>query len=386
MRILKVCYAYPPAYAFAGPPTKVKAIAEHLAERGHEVVVLTSRECPSLRSTSTIIDGVSVTYLGCPVRYRWSFTVNPGVWGFARRYLDTFEIVHVYGTHDLLGPVIVARARQTGVPYVIEPLGMYRAAVRSIVKKHAYRRLLGHALMKHAARVVATSDVEASQLIEDGVDPDAIVVRRNGIDLRLFGELPPRGSLRRRVGLTSQERLIVFLGRLTRMKRPHLLLEAFARVRASIEDAHLIFVGPDEDGEMQRLKERAARLGTSSSTWFTGPLYGQEKVAALHDADLFVLPSSSESFGNAAAEALAAGTPVIVTRECGIAPFIGGRAGAVVEGDVTSLADAMQRLLQDDQLRERLGVEAHAISSRLSWDEPVTQLEQVYAEIRRESA
>ena len=83
----------------------------------------------------------------------------------------------------------------------------------------------------------------------------------------------------------------------------------------------------------------AERLGVASRVLFCGPLFDAAKWEAYRDADVFVLPSQNENFGNTAAEAAAAGTPVVVTEDCGVAPLLAGIAGLVVphdaEGDFT---------------------------------------------------
>src|ERR1700693_3716714 len=85
-----------------------------------------------------------------------------------------------------------------------------------------------------------------------------------------------------------------------------------------------------------------------------GPVYGDAKWAAYRDADVFVLPSQNENFGNTAAEAVACGTPVLVTDRCGIAPLIDQRAGLVVPHNRAALEAGLRRFLDDPTLSARL--------------------------------
>ena len=87
----------------------------------------------------------------------------------------------------------------------------------------------------------------------------------------------------------------------------------------------------------------AAQMGLNGGVLFTGPLYDDAKWAAYRDADLFVLPSQNENFGNTAAEAVACGTPVLVTDRCGIAPIVDQRAGVVVPHDCAALEAGLAR-------------------------------------------
>jgi glycosyltransferase involved in cell wall biosynthesis len=122
----------------------------------------------------------------------------------------------------------------------------------------------------------------------------------------------------------------------------------------------------------------ALQLGVQSRVRFAGPLFGGAKWAAYRDADVFVLPSQNENFGNTAAEAVAAGTPVIVTEQCGIAPLLVDEAGLVVRHDAAELSRALERVLNEAQLRARLAAGCAAVTSRLDWEEPVREMEAIY--------
>lgn len=126
------------------------------------------------------------------------------------------------------------------------------------------------------------------------------------------------------------------------------------------------------------LRELAAQLGVASEVEFTGPIFGQAKWAAYRDADVFVLPSQNENFGNTAAESVAAGTPVVVTEECGIAPLLADVAGLVVKHDEGPLAKAIERVILDTELRERLVTGCTAVTARMGWEEPVREMEALY--------
>jgi len=140
----------------------------------------------------------------------------------------------------------------------------------------------------------------------------------------------------------------------------------------------LIFAGPDESGEKAKLSELASQLGVRTKIQFVGPIFGENKWAAYRDADVFVLPSQNENFGNTAAEAVAAGTPAIVTERCGIAPLLADEAGLVVPHDPAALSGAIERILHETELRARLAAGCAVVTSRLGWDEPVREMETLY--------
>lgn len=386
MHILKVTQVYHPYLEKGGPVVKIRGLAKQLARRGHHITVLTAdlglgEHDPEITKASH----VTTLYLPTWAQYR-AVTFNPGVIIFCIKHLRQFDVVHIYGFYDLLGPVVAWFCRRWNIPYVLEPMGMYWPIIRSLRKKRFYHRILGPILVKGAAYFIATSEQERQELIAEGVPAEKIVERRNGLDLSEFEHLPPLGTFRQKLGLTNNELLLLYLGRLSRKKGLDLLLRAFALITIP---ARLVIVGPDnQDGCVQELEQLRTELALQDRVVMAGPRFGQEKLEAFIDADIFVLPSRNENFGNAAAEAIACGIPVIVTDQCGIAPYVRDRAGLVVpfagqenQGRVEALRQALERLLTDHQLRKRLRVNTEQVKQELSWDEPVGVQEQLYATV-----
>ncbi|MDR7559586.1 MAG: glycosyltransferase [Armatimonadota bacterium] len=379
LKILNVSQVYLPNGSASGQAVKVDAISRHLAEHGHRVTVLTASA--GFGATPVRCKTVDVVCLRSVIRYR-AHSIAPGVARYCLDTLRSFDVVHLYGTYDLLGPVVAAFCRRWRVPYVLEPLGMFRPIVRNIGPKRAYRRLLGWPVVAGAARVIATSELEREELVADGVPAAKVVVRRNGVEPPGPEEAPSPGAFRRDAGVGQDQPLVLYLGRISKIKGLDLLLEAFSAVPAP---AALAIVGPDDgDGCLQELERQRDRLGLNGRVRIMGPRFGADKWAALADADVVVLPSRSENFGNAAAEAVACGVPVVVTDRCGIAPLVADRAGLVVPCHVDAIRYGLSRLLEDPDLRERLRAGALEVRRDLSWDEPVARQEQIYLEVLRE--
>lgn len=377
MRILMVAQTYYPYLNRGGRPAKVHAMARALAQCGYPITVLTADLGP--REDTPNFDGVEAIYLPTIARYR-AITLNRGAVSFCLQRLRTFDIVHIFGLYDLLGPTVAFFCRRFGIPYLVEPMGMFRPIVRNVRLKRLYLALLGRRLVLNADAVIATSEQERQELIEDGVPEEKIVVRRNGIERP--DRLPDYGAFRKRWHIPSDAKVVLFLGRLVPKKSPDMLMDAFASCLKKEGNAKawlLVFVGPDErDGYREYLQAYGAKLGIKDQVLFVGPLYGEEKWAALQDADVFVLPSQHENFGNAAAEAIAANTPVIVTDRCGIAPMVHDQAGLVVPYEREALTEALWRLLTDEALHRRLRQGCRKVAEALSWDEPVAQMVRLY--------
>ncbi|MEM1552505.1 Glycosyltransferase involved in cell wall biosynthesis [Candidatus Fervidibacteria bacterium JGI MDM2 JNZ-1-D12] len=385
MRILKVTQAYAPFLDKGGPAVKVPAIAKRLVQRGHSVTVLTANygAVGDGQIKACEWDGVRIVYLRTIVRYR-AITLNPGIVTFCLQHLRAFDLVHIYGLYDLLGPTVAFFCRRFGIPYVVEPMGMFRPIVRNIRLKYLYHRLLGWRMVNGAARLIATSEREKGELIEDGIPAEKVFLRRNGVEAP--EQLPEIGSFRKHWGIPPDVKLVLFLGRLVAKKSPDMLIESFAEILKAkggkASNVLLVLAGPEEgDGYLKYLRSLALQLGVKDNILFTGPLYGDAKWAAYRDADVFVLPSQSENFGNTVAEAIMVGTPVIVTDRCGIAPYVDGRVGLVVPYDRKALSNALQTILTDEQLAERFRRNCTQVAKEFSWDEPVTEMETLYRQL-----
>jgi len=394
MRILKISQAYFPFLLHIGRTMHVGRLDRRLPDKGHQARVLPA-SLGFARSDfgagfavsnhwgwKAEDGGTEAIYLRTRAHYR-ALTWNPGVVPFCWQRLSGFDLVHIYGLYDLLGPPVAYFCRRRGLPYVVEPIGMFRPIVRNLRLKRLYHHVLGQRMMFGARRVIATAEQERRELVEGGVPDAKVIVRRNGVEVP--ERLPPAGTFRRQWNIPGEAKLVLFLGRLVSKKSPELMLEAFARWRAGSEPrqaSFLVLAGPDEGGGYrQKLETFAARLGFNGGVLFTGPLYDDAKWAAYRDADVFVLPSQNENFGNAAAEAVACGTPVIVTDRCGIAPLVDQRAGLVVPHDREALQAGLARVLEDEALRQRLRDGCAEVARALSWDEPLAVMETLYAEL-----
>ncbi|HEV2196528.1 MAG TPA: glycosyltransferase [Candidatus Acidoferrum sp.] len=391
MRILNVTETYAPFLEFGGPPVKVRALAEGLARKGHQVTVLTADWGLEKRAAETgekntaerspfgwrrNENKVETIYLPTWLHYR-QLSWNPAVNRYCRAQLEGFDVAHIFGLYDLLGPSAAAACRKLAIPYVVEPIGMFIPIVRNLWLKRIYHRVWGRRMLQVASAIVATSEQEIEEQASGGIARAKIFMRRNGVEVPELW--PESGTFRSRFEIPRDTKLVLFLGRLSVKKSPELLLRAFAEAKQRLEGMKLVFAGPDEGRMKAQLEQMAGQLAVRADVQLVGPLFGQNKWAAYRDADVFVLPSQNENFGNTAAEAVATGTPVIVTEQCGIAPLLANEAGLVVKHEVGELAEALARILTDDKLRGHLRAGCAKVTKELGWEGPVREMESLYA-------
>jgi glycosyltransferase involved in cell wall biosynthesis len=216
-------------------------------------------------------------------------------------------------------------------------------------------RLLERWLAKRTDALVAVSPEVRDELVRLGVAPaEKFTVVRVGIELAgRVADIDGRAETRRLLGIADESFTVGWVGRMTGVKRTSDVLLAFKRLRERGVDAVLCMIG---DGpERGQLERRAHELGIMKRTLFLGY---QEQVAPYYAAlDAMILPSGNEGTPVSAIEALAAGRPVVATRVGGLPDVVReGEDGFLVSpGDVDELADRLERLAADEELRRRMG-------------------------------
>jgi len=176
-------------------------------------------------------------------------------------------------------------------------------------------------VFKRASRIVATSQEEVRQISRFIGNAQKVVLIPNFIEESEFSSLPIRGTFRRRYGLDNSAKMILFVGRLNKIKGIDTLIRAFARITESVDDVWLVVVGPD-GGELDRILDMSKSMKCNQRTIITGALYGSDKLEAFVDSDVVVMPSLYESFGIVALEAYACGKPVVGSKVGGLQELI----------------------------------------------------------------
>ena len=355
--------------SFGGPAVKVGQLAAALRGVGLDVRVV---GCGSGQDA-----------LGLPIVFRYHGTPVPRSVRPLARLVRHADIVHILGFRDPVGTAAALTARRARVPYVLEPVGMHRARLRSVVMKRAHDSVLGRWIVSGASAVIATSRLEASELEEDGIESAKVRTRANGIDVDGLLPLPAPGTFRQAHGIPQDARLVVSLGRIARKKGLADLVTAIE----GVSGMHAAIAGPDDrDGALDEVLRRRASLGLTDRVHVVPRgMWGAEKAQLFSDADVFCLPSATENFGIAAAEAAAAGLPVILTDECGVAEWLQPTSARVISShDVGALKVALSSLTQGPGVRARAEAAAQGLRAELSWDRLASVQAHIYRVALRE--
>ncbi len=175
--------------------------------------------------------------------------------------------------------------------------------------------------LKQADKVIALTQAEAKQYTSFGVAEEKIEVIPNMIDLSEFNNLPKSKEFRKKYDIKDEEKVILYLGRIHKLKGVDILIDAFARIRKEMDDVKLIIVDPNSEYS-SFCKNLVKKIAIDEDVLFTGPLYNNDKLEAYVDADVCVVPSRYETFPMTLFEAYACGKPVIASKLGGLKDLI----------------------------------------------------------------
>jgi glycosyltransferase involved in cell wall biosynthesis len=329
-------------------------LAQATAAAGAEVEVLTtnargSPALPEVPPGEAEVGGIPVTY--CQARGPRRFFFSAELAGEVRRRAVRADVVHVHGlwTYPVLA---AARAcERLDAPYVLSPRGSLDpwALRQKCWKKRGYTLLVERRTIRRAALLHFTSaDEQRTAPAEFRNQPHAVVP--NCLDL---------GGLLR---IDRQDRegaavpVILMLGRIHPEKGFDVAIPALRRLADAGSPARLVVAGNDEGGYRRLVERLISEHRLLDRVEFLGEVGGLAREAAFRRAALLAAPSYRENFGNAVAEAMAAGLPVVVSDRVGIATEIAEHgAGLVVTIEAAALAHAIARLLGDRRLRGVMG-------------------------------
>ncbi len=293
------------------------------------------------------------------------YKYSGGLVAWLSKNVSAFDLVHVHGLFSHASVAGAAAARRHGVPYIIRPLGslnLYGMSARRPLLKRLSLRWIEGPLLSAAAAVHFTSTLERLEAEKAGVRCRAVTLPL-GLDLAPFESLPGPEPFLASWPQAAGRTMILFLSRLDPKKGLDLLLRAFVDVKRNDARAFLVIAGAGDRAFVADLQLLAESLGIARDILWVGHLGEREKLAALGAASCFVLPSYSENFGIAAAEALAAGLPTVLTEGVGIAPEVRrAAAGVVVDADAGQIATALIRVSSDDALRISLTENARRLA------------------------
>jgi len=346
----------------------IRTLARGLNENGIETHVCTTDDNGPGRLQVTLgqpqtEDGATYWFFPRQSRfYLVSFPLALWLW----RHVGEYDLVHIHSVFSFAPTMAALAAKTHRVPYVIRPLGVlneWGIQNRRRLLKQVSLRFVERPIFRRAALVHFTSEEERLEALHVGIFGRSVVIG-NPIDILGRKKDQQEGEFRTRYPELRDKKIILFLSRIDRKKGLDLLFEAFSKLRSIWKDARLVIAGDGNREYIAELTRLAEKLDIASAILWTGFLQGKAKSSALMDANVFVLPSYSENFGNAVVEALGMGVPVIISDRVGIHREItSAEAGLVVPCNSDAICSAIDKVISSSDVSQRLAQNGIAIAN-----------------------
>ncbi len=334
------------------------------AKLGHNVTIYTSDYKAGSQQAP---EGVKL------VKFKTVFSISklqvtPGMYLASWNY----DIIHLHNYRTLVNfiaidslmlrlhpPLVVLQAHGNAQPRA------WRPWLRPLAKT-----IWIYGIFRHCDHYIADAEIEINHYLKQGAKIQDISIIPVGIDLDSFNQLPPKN--------TNGHKTVLYMGRLDdKTKGLGLLMDAIKEIGP--HGIRLVIAGPDY-GYGQETKQKAINYGIQGKVDFVGPVSGQQKVDLLSQADVFVMPSRYEMWGLSFMEALACGTPVVMTDQCGAAGTLPRECGTVVPLDSVKMAGAISNMLRYDFAGSYRDYRKKWVS-QFSWDSIAKQTINLYEDL-----
>lgn len=385
-KILMVSNRYLPIVG--GAERQASQLIAQLQARGHTVRLVTRRIDVSLPQED-MIQGVPIRRLSPVGLSHWAnVLIVFRLFLFLVVNARTYDIIHCH----TLGPVGLAAILAHIITHkpVILKIALQGDVIRDDGTRSRYSLFVRHVLipswlwrfiLNRASAIIAISQALYDEAKGFGIQN--VVMIPNGVDIARFSAIT-RTQARERLGLADDQRYLLFTGRLIRLKRVDVLLDAMPRILVEYPNCHALIVGSGEhqkDSSEFALHAQAERLNITEHVHFLG--LRDDIPLLLRAADVYVFTSEKEGLPNAILEAAAAGLPIVATRIDGVTDILDDTCAWLVPvGDVTALAQAVNDVLHDEsQAQARANHAYQHIVSAFSIQAVAQRYETLYADI-----
>jgi len=364
MKIIQICAAYKPAYIYGGPTMSVSKLSEELVKAGKDVIVLATTangkaELNVPTGVEQLVDGVKVFYFKRLTKDHTHF--SPALFSFLRKIIVEEKkagrknelIIHIHAWWNLVSIFSCLVAKRYGIKVVLSPRGMlnaYTVSHKNSWSKRLIHQLLGKHLLKGMA-YHATSKQEHDDIFA--------FTNKSPETIPNFIQLPLQHAVETQANKQYQ---LLFLGRINEIKGLENLFSALSLLSINWQ---LKIAGEGDLNYVNHLKQLASQKNISEKIKWEGHVNNTQKFDLLASVDALVLPSYKENFANVIIEALAVGTPVIVSKEAGAAEYVAEtNLGWITSNTPEQLTATLLKSFEDIQKRNQIRANAPTIIKR----------------------
>jgi glycosyltransferase involved in cell wall biosynthesis len=396
---LRILHLIPSISALRGGPSNaVLSMAASLLQEGVDASILTTNDHgPSIQAGLPLGRWHEQEALGQAVPVlafaRWSpphrslreFAISPGLNRWLGAHASNYDLIHVHALFSCTTSLGMAQLRRQGLPYILRTIGQLNrwSMSQSILRKRLFLKLVDRANLEGAAALHFTSKSEQEEAASLNLETTNFVLPLGVSDLNLPAPKSLPSSLDRIDNSRSTH--FLFLSRLHPVKQLPILFDALflLKKRCPFRSWYLSIAGDGDPSYICELRQRALELEISDRLHWHGFVAGATKQALLQQADWFVLPSASESFGIAAAEALMLGTPVVLSPGVALASEVeAAGAGLIVNSTPEALSACLELCLEPPSASMRSAARLLA-KERYGWQSISRNLIQYYYEVLR---
>lgn len=292
------------------------------------------------------------------------------------------DIVHAQGIFNTPIPLAIMLSKIFKKPIVVSPRGSFLEW--SLLHGSKLKNIWIRIFINYAGNYIvwhATSKVEKDSIL-NLYPKSKVVIIPNGVNNKYFSDfnsLSKSNYIKKYTGkILNPSKVIVSMSRVDKLKGLDILIKSFSKIKSKYNDAILMIAGVDV-GEMENLKKLRGNLGLKDSIFFVGEVSDQDKIDFLGNADLFVLPSHLENFGNAYIESLSSGTPIIATKRTPWEIVESAECGRWVEKSEKEITGAMFDMLDRD--RDTMRINSKKLAKQFDWKSVASSFNKVYEDI-----
>jgi glycosyltransferase involved in cell wall biosynthesis len=390
MKILQIVPSI--SLVYGGPSQMVLGLSKALAQLGEEVTIITTDANGDTGQAPLDVplgvpiarNGYQILYFRCSPFRRYKFSIDLFAW--LTWHARDYDIAHIHALFSPVSSISASIARFRHLPYILRPLGTLDPAdlQKKRQLKQLYAALLEKPNLAGSAGVHFTSEQECQISRRFGVKTHDIVIPL-GVDL---SREPRTGNLEP-LSIPRDKLVILYMSRLDPKKGLDLLIPSLENLLQKGIDFHFVLAGgnPQDPDYEHRIKARIYTSPLGKYTTIAGFVTGEVKRGLLERADLFVLPSYYENFGIAVAEAMAVGTPVVISDRVDLHPQVEkATAGWVTPCTIEGLTSALEWALESSEERRRRGKNARElVFNNYRWDSIARQMLTVYQQTNQEN-
>jgi glycosyltransferase involved in cell wall biosynthesis len=299
------------------------------------------------------------------------YSISPKLFFLSPATIKNFDLILIHSLYSFPAFAGGTLARLYHKPYLIIPHGALEPVLRAKnrIIKDIYHFIYANKMLSKADSIIFNHEYDRKESNIDNLKARSVIIPLGFNNIAFIGQ-KKKGEFRRKFLSGYQGPLVLFLGRLNLKKGVDLLIDAFAKVMIKNQDCLLVLVGnADPSSYQEQVKTWIHNNKLEDNVILTGPLYGEDKINAYSDADIFVMPSLSENFGYTLFEAMASRIPVIVSDTVSYSQEVSNsKAGIVIRRNSEDFALAILQLLSNKDMRISMGENGRRLTQNYSWD------------------